>query len=124
MALAGALAAPAWAVNSYWVSTKDETSCIVSAVVQYNRQEEARIRKANGLTESVLIMDINLRNPEDLCRMLVFRQEQEEYRPVLCVTETRGNIYHGYIILPDTFTLTKPITITLGGSETKAVFSP
>jgi len=130
--LAGALAVPAssaFAANSYWVSTKDESSCIVSAVVQYDREEEKKVRKANGLTETILVMDLHMRNPEDLCRLLVFRQEGGVagplvWKPMLCVTEKRENIYHGYVVMPAEFSFNLPLTIVLGDRSVHAKFEP
>lgn len=130
--LAGTLAVPAplaLAANSYWVSTKDESSCIVSAVVQYDREEEKKVRKANGLTESILVMDLHMRNPEDLCRLLVFRQEGAVsgplvWKPMLCVTEKRENIYHGYVVMPPEFSFNLPLTIVLGDRSVNAKFEP
>ncbi len=119
----------AHAANSYWVSTKDESSCIVSAVVQYDREEENKIRKANGLTETILIMDLHMRNPEDLCRLLVFSQEgidgrKVDWKPMLCVTDKRQNIYHGYVVMPPDFNFNKPLIVTLGDRTVTATFKP
>jgi hypothetical protein len=119
----------ALAVNSYWISTKDESACIVSAVVQYDRQEEMRIRNSNGLNEPILVMDLHMRNPEDLCRLLVFRNKalngaMLEWKPMLCVTEKRENIYHGYVVMPPEFNFNQPLIITLGDRTINAVFNP
>jgi hypothetical protein len=122
-------ASGARAANSYWVSTKDESSCIVSAVVQYDREQELAIRKANGLTETILIMDLHMRNPEDLCRLLVFSQEgidgrRVDWKPMLCVTDKRENIYHGYVVMPPDFNFNKPLLVTLGDRTVTATFKP
>jgi hypothetical protein len=119
----------ALAVNSYWISTKDESACIVSAVVQNDRQEEMRIRNTNGLTEAILVMDLHMRNPEDLCRLLVFRNTTLngtviEWKPMLCVTEKRENIYHGYVVMPPEFNFNQPLVITLGDRTINASFNP
>ena len=44
-----ALADTAEAGSSFWISARDESACIVSAVVQYDRRAEAKVRLENGI---------------------------------------------------------------------------
>ncbi len=115
---------PAEARSSFWVSARDASSCIVSAVFQYERKFEERIHGECGITNPVILMDIHTREPRELCNMLVMRQGQTAWRPLLCVTEIRGNIYKGHLILPEDFALDRPIQITLGDRTIDARFGP
>jgi hypothetical protein len=108
--------------SSFWISSRDTKACIVSAVVQYNKKLEAQIREDNGITNVVLQMDIHTKEPQELCSMLMMHQGDARWRPLLCVTKIRGNIYKGYLILPQEFTLADPIQVQLGDRTVEAKF--
>jgi hypothetical protein len=118
----GATSHPAEARSSFWISSRDTNACIVSAVVQYDKKLEAQIRKDNGITNAILLMDVHTKEPHELCSMLMMQQGDSRWRPLLCVTNIRGNIYKGYLILPEEFTLTDPIAIRLGDRTVEAKF--
>ncbi|UCG37974.1 MAG: hypothetical protein JSV00_07155 [bacterium] len=117
-------ARPAAARNSFWISSRDKNACIVSAVVQYNPRLEAQVRQENGISNAILQMDIHTKEPQELCNLLMMRQKDESWRPLLCVTQIRGNIYSGYLILPEEFRLSLPIEIRLGDRSVEANFLP
>lgn len=108
--------------SSFWISSRDTKACIVSAVVQYDKKLEAQIREENGITNVVLQMDIHTKEPHELCTMLMMHQGDTRWRPLLCVTKIRGNIYKGYLILPEAFTLADPIQVQLGDRSVEAKF--
>ncbi|MDF1535862.1 MAG: hypothetical protein P1S46_05080 [bacterium] len=108
--------------SSFWISSRDTNACIVSAVVQYDEKLEAQVREENGITNVILQMDINTKEPQELCSMLMMDQGENRWRPLLCVTNIRGNIYKGYLILPEEFTLANPIQIRLGDRTVEAKF--
>lgn len=108
--------------SSFWISSRDTNACIVSAVVQYDKKLEAQIREDNGITNVVLKMDIHTKEPQELCSMLMLHQGETSWRPLLCVTNIRGNIYKGYLILPEAFTLVDPIMVRLGDRSVEAKF--
>lgn len=113
---------PASARSSFWISSRDKNACIVSAVVQYDTRLEEQVRKENGITNNVLQMDIHTQEPQELCSMLLMHQGPIQWRPLLCVTKIRGNIYSGYLILPEEFNLGVPIVIRLGDRTVEAKF--
>ncbi len=113
---------PAEARSSFWISSRDTNACIVSAVVQYDKKLEAQIREDNGITNVILQMDVHTKEPQELCSMLMMYQGDNRWRPLLCVTNIRGNIYKGYLILPEEFTLADPIAIRLGDRTVEARF--
>lgn len=117
-------APPAQARNSYWISTRDQSSCIVSAVFQYEPRFESRVRQERKIANSIILMDIHTKDPRELCNLLTLRQGQFQWRPLMCVTEVRGNIYRGHLILPEEFILDRPIEITLGDRVIEARFGP
>lgn len=108
--------------SSFWISTRDRNACIVSAVVQYNVKLEARVRQDNGIGNAILQMDLHTQEPQELCTMLLMKQGRHQWRPLLCVTTVRGNIYSGYLVLPPEFTLQFPVEINLGGRTIEAEF--
>jgi hypothetical protein len=108
--------------SSFWISSRDTKACIVSAVVQYDKKLEAQIREDNGITNVVLQMDVHTKEPQELCSMLMMHQGDTRWRPLLCVTNIRGNIYKGYLILPLEFTLVDPIMVQLGNRSVEAKF--
>ena len=108
--------------SSFWISSRDTKACIVSAVVQYDKKLEAQIREDNGITNVVLKMDVHTKEPHELCSMLMMHQGETRWRPLLCVTNIRGNIYKGYLILPEAFTLIDPIMVQLGDRSVEAKF--
>ena len=116
--------APSFARSSFWISARDKSSCIVSAVFQYEKKVEARIQKEREIENSIIMMDIHTKDPRELCNMLTLRQGEFMWRPLLCVTEVRGNIYKGHIILPEGFSLDQPISISLGQRSIEAKFQP
>jgi len=91
-------------------------------VVQYDKKLEARVRQENGIDNAILQMDVNTKEPQELCTMLMMQQEEHRWRPLLCVTKIRGNIYSGHLILPQEFNLTSPLEISLGGRTIEATF--
>jgi hypothetical protein len=113
---------PVEARSSFWISSRDTNACIVSAVIQYDKKLEARIREDNGITNVILRMDVHTKEPHELCSMLMMQQGDSRWRPLLCVTSIRGNIYKGYLILPEEFTLADPIAIRLGARTVEAKF--
>jgi hypothetical protein len=108
--------------SSFWISARDKNACIVSAVVQYDKNLEARIRQENGIDNAVLQMDVNTKEPQELCTMLMMQQNEHRWRPLLCVTNLRGNIYSGHLILPREFNLASPLEISLGDRTIEATF--
>jgi len=108
--------------SSFWISARDKNACIISAVVQYDTKLEARIRKENGIDNTILQMDVHTKEPQELCTMLMMRQDEQRWRPLLCVTKIRGNIYSGYLILPKEFNLASQIEISLGDRTIEAKF--
>ena len=108
--------------SSFWISARDTNACIVSAVIQYDTKLEDRIRRENGVGNAVLQMDIHTQEPQELCTMLLMQQGDHRWRPLLCVTNIRGNIYSGYLILPSEFTLASPLEISLGERTIEAKF--
>ena len=108
--------------SSFWISTRDKNACIVSAVIQYDTKLEARIQGENRIKNAILQMDINTKEPQELCTMLMMHQEGRRWRPLLCVTNIRGNIYSGYLILPEGFKLDSDIEISLGNRKVMAKF--
>lgn len=108
--------------SSFWISARDKNACIVSAVIQYDTNLEARIRAENGISNPVLQMDVHTKEPQELCTMLMMNQNSHRWRPLLCVTQVRGNIYSGYLILPPEFTLEADIEISLGERAIKTKF--
>jgi hypothetical protein len=108
--------------SSFWISARDTNACIVSAVIQYDTKLEDRIRRENGVGNAVLQMDIHTQEPQELCTMLLMQQGDHRWRPLLCVTNIRGNIYSGYLILPPEFTLASPLEISLGERTIEAKF--
>ncbi len=121
--LAGSVA-PSFARSSFWISSRDKSSCIVSAVFQYEKKTEARIQQEREIENSIIMMDIHTKDPRELCNMLTLKQGEHMWRPLLCVTEVRGNIYKGHIILPEEFSLNQPISISLGQRSIEAKFQP
>lgn len=115
-------ASPVEARSSFWISSRDENACIVSAVIQYDGRLEAEVRKENGIDNAVLQMDVHTREPQELCTMLMMNQNEHRWRPLLCVTKIRGNIYTGYLILPREFDLKAEIEISLGERTIRAKF--
>lgn len=122
--LGAALVGPTQARSSFWISSRDESSCIVSAVFQYERKFEERIRSERGISNPIIMMDVHTKDPRELCNMLTLRQGEFLWRPLLCVTEVRGNIYKGHLILPEEFSLERPIKISLGDRTIEASFGP
>jgi len=116
--------APSFARSSFWISSRDKSSCIVSAVFQYEKKTEARIQQEREIENSIIMMDIHTKDPRELCNMLTLKQGEHMWRPLLCVTEVRGNIYKGHIILPEEFSLDQPISISLGQRSIEAKFQP
>lgn len=110
--------------SSFWISARDKSSCIVSAVFQYEKKTEARIQQEREIKNPIIMMDIHTKDPRELCNMLTLRQGDFMWRPLLCVTEVRGNIYKGHIILPEEFNLDLPISISLGQRTIEARFQP
>ena len=108
--------------SSFWISARDKNACIVSAVVQYDEKLEARVRQENGIDNAVLRMDVNTKEPQELCTMLMMQQNEHRWRPLLCVTNLRGNIYSGHLILPQEFNLASPLEISLGDRTIEATF--
>ena len=108
--------------SSFWISSRDSNACIVSAVVQYDVKLEAKVRQENGIDNSILQMDVNTKEPQELCTMLMMNQNDHRWRPLLCVTKIRGNIYSGYLILPHEFRLDSDIEISLGSRTIQARF--
>jgi len=108
--------------SSFWISARDKNACIVSAVIQYDKKLEAQVRRENGIDNAILQMDVNTKEPQELCSMLMMRQDEHRWRPLLCVTNIRGNIYSGHLILPIEFTLSSQIEISLGDRAIKAKF--
>ena len=108
--------------SSFWISARDQNACIVSAVVQYDRKLESRIRLENGIGNSILQMDVHTKAPQELCTMLMLEQKEHRWRPLLCVTTIRGNIYSGYLVLPEEFNLSSGIKISLGERTVEARF--
>jgi hypothetical protein len=108
--------------SSFWISARDKNACIISAVVQYDTELEARIRQENGVDNAILQMDVHTKEPQELCTMLMMQQAAHRWRPLLCVTNIRGNIYSGYLILPQEFTLASPVEISLGDRTIEAKF--
>ena len=108
--------------SSFWISARDKNACIVSAVVQYDTKLEARVRKENGIDNAILQMDVHTKEPQELCTMLMMQQDEHRWRPLLCVTNIRGNIYSGYLILPQEFKLDSDIVISLGNRTIEAKF--
>jgi hypothetical protein len=108
--------------SSFWISARDKNACIVSAVVQYDKKLAARVRQENGIDNAVLKMDVNTKEPQELCTMLMMQQGEHRWRPLLCVIKFRGNIYSGYLILPQEFNLAFPIEISLGDRTIEATF--
>jgi hypothetical protein len=108
--------------SSFWISARDKNACIVSAVVQYDEKLEARVRQENGIDNAVLHMDVNTKEPQELCTMLMMQQNGHRWRPLLCVTNLRGNIYSGHLILPPEFNLASPLEISLGTRTIEATF--
>ena len=117
-------AASSFARSSFWISARDKSSCIVSAVFQYEKKTEVRIQQEREIENPVIMMDIHTKDPRELCSMLTLRQGEHMWRPLLCVTEVRGNIYKGHIILPEEFSLEQPISISLGQRTIEAKFQP
>jgi len=115
-------ASPVEARSSFWISSRDENACIVSAVIQYDGRLEEEVRKENGIDNAVLQMDVHTREPQELCTMLMMNQNEHRWRPLLCVTKIRGNIYTGYLILPREFDLKAEIEISLGERTIRAKF--
>jgi len=108
--------------SSFWISARDKNACIISAVVQYDTKLETRIRQENGVENAILKMDVNTKEPQELCTMLMMQQNGHRWRPLLCVTKVRGNIYSGYLILPQEFNLASEIEISLGNRTIEAKF--
>jgi hypothetical protein len=108
--------------SSFWISTRDKNACIVSAVIQYDLKLEKKIQQENRINNAVLMMDINTKEPQELCTMLMMHQGDHRWRPLLCVTKVRGNIYSGYLVLPQDFNLASPIEISLGERTIEAKF--
>jgi len=52
----------------------------------------------------------------------MMHQSGRRWRPLLCVTNIRGNIYSGYLILPREFDLASPVEISLGERTIEAKF--
>jgi hypothetical protein len=115
-------AADVMARSSVWISSRDSNSCIVSAVFQYDKKFESDLRKENGIESAILRMDINTKEPAELCNMLMMVQGEVKWRPLICVQQARGNIYKGYLVLPEEFVLYKPIEIYLGDRKVDANF--
>lgn len=108
--------------SSFWISARDMNACILSAVVQYDSKLETKIRLKNGIDNAVLKMDIHTKEPQELCTMLMMKQNNHRWRPLLCVTGIRGNIYSGYLVLPRNFSLASPLEISLGERTIEARF--
>lgn len=108
--------------SSIWISSRDQNSCIVSAVFQYDEKMESELRRQNDITNAVLQIDIHTRDPAELCKMLVMAQGPNTWMPLVCLTGVRGNIYSGYLILPEEFDLGKDIEIRLGDRTVSARF--
>jgi hypothetical protein len=108
--------------SSFWISARDKNACIISAVVQYDTKLETRIQLENGIDNAVLQMDVHTKEPQELCTMLMMQQDEHRWRPLLCVTNIRGNIYSGYLILPQEFNLASFIEISLGNRTIEAKF--
>ena len=108
--------------SSFWISSRDENACIISAVIQYDGRLEEEIRQENGIDNAVLQMDVHTKEPQELCTMLMMNQDNHRWRPLLCVTKIRGNIYSGYLILPREFDLNSDIEISLGERTIRAKF--
>ena len=113
-----------FARSSFWISTRDKSSCIVSAVFQYEKMAETRIQQEQEINNAIIMMDIHTKDPRELCNLLILKQGEYLWRPLLCVTEVRGNIYKGHIILPEEFSLDKPLSISLGQRTIEAKFRP
>lgn len=120
--LAPQIIGKAEARSSFWISDRDKNACIVSAVVQYDPKLEARVQKENGIGNAILQMDLHTKEPQELCTMLMMKQDDRLWRPLLCVTRIRGNIYSGYLVLPPEFSLQFPIEISLGSRTIEAGF--
>jgi hypothetical protein len=108
--------------SSFWISARDKNACIISAVVQYDTKLETRIQLENGIDNAILQMDVHTKEPQELCTMLMMQQDEHRWRPLLCVTNIRGNIYSGYLILPQEFNLASFIEISLGNRTIEAKF--
>jgi hypothetical protein len=108
--------------SSFWISSRDENACIISAVIQYDVKLEEEVRQENGIDNAVLQMDVHTKEPQELCTMLMMNQNSHRWRPLLCVTKIRGNIYSGYLILPREFRLDSDIEISLGERTIRAKF--
>lgn len=108
--------------SSVWISSRDSNACIVSAVFQYDKKFEANIQKENSMSNAVLRMDINTREPAELCSTLMMVQGENRWRPLICVKQARGAIYKGYLVLPEEFVLYRPIEIYLGDRRVDANF--